>query len=87
LPTLEMTSVNCFGESGLEGIVETCIVVICLLARVGTFVEAVGQGCIRLGRRDGMLLAICPEGVVEREMTGLVTLWMVSLAVQPLLTS
>jgi hypothetical protein len=50
--TLEITSVNSFGESGLVRIVETCVVVICQLARLGTFVQAFGQGCIRLGRHD-----------------------------------
>ena len=34
----------------------------------------------------GMLLARCPVGVVERGMTGLVTLQTVSLVVQPLST-
>jgi hypothetical protein len=33
-------------------IVATRVVVICQVACVGTFVEAVGQGCIRLGRHD-----------------------------------
>jgi hypothetical protein len=33
-------------------IVETGIVVICQLARFGTFVEAVGQGPVRLRRHD-----------------------------------
>jgi hypothetical protein len=51
-PTLEIISVDCFGESGLDGIVKTRVVVICQLAHVGTFVEAVGQGHVRLGRRD-----------------------------------
>ncbi len=47
LPTLEITPVNSFGESGLDGVVETRVVVICQLACVGTFVEAVGQDCVR----------------------------------------
>ncbi len=36
----------------LDGVVETCVVIIRQLARVGTFVEAVGQGCVRFGRFD-----------------------------------
>jgi hypothetical protein len=51
-PTLEITSVDSFGESGLDGVVETCVVVISQLARVGTFVEAVSQGRIRSRRHD-----------------------------------
>jgi hypothetical protein len=49
-PTLEITSVNSLGESGLDGEVETCVVIICQLAHVGTFVEAVCQGRVRFGR-------------------------------------
>ncbi len=47
-----MTSVDSFGESGHDGIVETHVVVICQLAHVGTFVEAFGQGCVRFGRHN-----------------------------------
>jgi hypothetical protein len=52
LPALEVTSVNSLGEGGLDGVVATRIVVICQLAYVGTFVEAVSQGCVRYGRQD-----------------------------------
>jgi hypothetical protein len=51
-PAREVASVNSLGEGGLDGVVETCVVVICPLAHVGTFVEAVCQGCIRFGRHD-----------------------------------
>ncbi len=51
-PTLEITYVDCFDESGLDSIIATCVVVICQLSRVGTFVEAVGQGHVRIGRHD-----------------------------------
>jgi hypothetical protein len=47
---LEVTSVNSLGEHGPDWVVETRIVIICHLACVGTFVEAVGQGCVRFGR-------------------------------------
>jgi hypothetical protein len=53
-PTLEITSVDSFGESGLDRIVVTHVVVICRLACVGTFVEAVGQGPVRLGRHNAV---------------------------------
>jgi hypothetical protein len=51
-PTLEITSVDSFDESGLDGVVETRIVIICQWAHVGTFVEAVCQGHVRFGRYD-----------------------------------
>ncbi len=41
-----------FGESGLDGVVETRLVVIRQLAHVGSFVEAVSQGCIRFGKHN-----------------------------------
>ncbi len=47
-----MTSVDSLGECGLDGVVEIHAVVICQLAHVETFVEAVGQGCVRFGRQD-----------------------------------
>ncbi len=46
LPSLEVTSVNCLGESGLDRVVETCVVIIHQLACVGKFVEVVCQGCV-----------------------------------------
>ncbi len=52
MPSLEVASVNSLSESGLDGVVETCIVTICRLACVGTFVEAVGQGRVRFDRHD-----------------------------------
>ncbi len=36
----------------LMRVVETCIVIICQLDRVGTFVEADGQGWVTFGRLD-----------------------------------
>ncbi len=83
-PTLEISSVNSFGESRLDGIVETCLVVICQLTRVGTFVEAVDQGPVRLGRHNRHVVKkMNPVGLVERGMMGLETSRMVSLVVQP----
>jgi hypothetical protein len=52
LPTLEVTSVNSLGKSGLDGVAETRGVIICQLAHVGTFVEAVCQGCGRFRRHN-----------------------------------
>ena len=46
-PTLEITSVDSLGESGLDGVVETRVVIICLLAHVGTFIKAVCKGSVR----------------------------------------
>jgi hypothetical protein len=50
--SLEVTSVNSLGEHGLDGVVETHVVIIHQLACVETFVEAVGQGCVRIKRRN-----------------------------------
>jgi hypothetical protein len=47
-----VTSVDSLGESGLDRVVETGVVIIHQLTHVGTFVEAVCQGCIRFGRHD-----------------------------------
>jgi hypothetical protein len=52
LPTLKVTSVSSFGESGLDGVIETRILIICQLAHVGTFVEAVCQGRVRFRRHN-----------------------------------
>jgi hypothetical protein len=52
LPNLEVTSVNSLGESGLDGVVEIHVVIICQLAHVETFVEAVYQDRVRFGRHD-----------------------------------
>jgi hypothetical protein len=49
LPSLEVSFVDSLDDCGLDGVVKTCIVVICQLARVGTLVEAFGQGCVRFG--------------------------------------
>jgi hypothetical protein len=49
-PTLEITSVNSLGESGLNRVVETGVVIICQLAHVGIFAEAVCQRRARFGR-------------------------------------
>jgi hypothetical protein len=51
-PSLEVTPVDSLDERGLEGVVETRIVMIRQSACVGTFVEAVGQGSVRFGRFD-----------------------------------
>ncbi len=72
------------GESGLDRVIETRMVIICQLPRVGTFVDA--KVMLNLEGTIGMLLARCPVGVVERGMTSLVKLQMVSLVVQPSLT-
>ena len=52
MPTLEITSANSLGESGLDRVVETRIVIICQLARLGTFAEADCQGRVRFERHD-----------------------------------
>jgi hypothetical protein len=62
LPTLEVTSVYSLGESGLDGVVETHMVIICRLARVGSFVEADCQGPGRLGRHKGHAIGKLSSG-------------------------
>ncbi len=51
-PSLEISSVDSLCESGLDRVVETRIVIIHQLACVGTFVEAVCQGCVGLRRHE-----------------------------------
>jgi hypothetical protein len=51
-PTLEVASVDSLGESGLDRVVETRVVIICQLSFVGTFVDAVCQGRVRFERHD-----------------------------------
>jgi hypothetical protein len=84
LSILEVTSVNSLGESGLDQVVETCVVIIHQLAHVGTLVEAVCQGCVRLGRHDWHASGkMSSDSGGEGGMTGLVTLQTVSLVAQP----
>jgi hypothetical protein len=45
----EVASVDSLDESGFDMVVKTCVVVICQLACVGTFVEAAGQGGVVCG--------------------------------------
>ena len=52
MPSLEVVSVDSLDESGFDGVVKNPVVIICQLACVGTFIEAVGQGCVRFGRHD-----------------------------------
>ncbi len=51
-----------------SSIVETCVVVICQLSRVGTFVEAVGQGHIRIRRHDRH--AVCKMSIGSSQEGG-----------------
>jgi hypothetical protein len=62
LPSLEVSSVNCFDKSGFDGVVKTHIEVIYLLACVGTFVEAVGHGGIRCGSLSRYTVGKLPSG-------------------------
>ncbi len=49
MPSLEVASLNSLDESGFDGVVKNPVVIICQLACVGTFIEAVGQGGVRCG--------------------------------------
>ncbi len=87
MPSFEVTSVDSLDERGLDGVVETGIVIICQLACVRTFIEAVDQGCVGFGRFDRYIVGDLSSGSGSKGgMTGRVMSQMVSLVIQPLLT-
>ncbi len=65
-------------EHGLDGVVEACVVVICQMASVGIFVEAVGQGPVRFRRYNRYTVGKLSGGSGCKGMTGWMTSWMVS---------
>ncbi len=62
---------------------ETRVVVICQLACVGSFLEAVGQGCVRFGCQNWYAAGEMSGGGGTEGDVGLAKWWMVRLVVQP----
>ncbi len=62
MPSLEVSSVDSLDESEFNKVVKTQVEVICQLACVGTFIEAIDQGGVRCGSLDRYAVGKLPGG-------------------------